>query len=70
MTKHRDKSQAAAILRHLQRGRMLIPLEALHRYGCLRLGARVWELKQDGHNITPEMVTLRNGKRVARYSLA
>jgi len=67
--KHSDKSQAAKILGHLKRGWMITPLEALHRYGCLRLSGRIYELKRDGHKIRTNMVNTANGKRVARYSM-
>ena len=61
-------SQTQAILKHLQRA-SITPLEALDRYGCFRLGARIHELKQAGHSIKSEIVE-REGKRFARYSLA
>lgn len=62
-------AQAQDILAHLRAGHTITPLEALANFGCLRLGARVWDLKQDGHQIGREMVALPNGKRVARYSM-
>lgn len=45
------------------------PLVALDEIGCFRLGARVWELKAAGYDVVSELVTLPNGKRVARYTL-
>jgi hypothetical protein len=42
---------------------------ALKHFGCLRLAARIADLREKGHNITTEMVTIR-GKRVAVYRLA
>lgn len=61
-------AQEQMILKHLQRGRGLTPLQALEKWGCFRLGARVFELKQQGHKIKTEMVK-RNGKRFARYTM-
>lgn len=62
------KSQCEDILRHLQSGRSLSPLEALERYGSFRLGARIHELKKRGHRIETIMAE-RNGKRYAEYRL-
>lgn len=63
-------SQGEQILRHLQAGKHLTALEALQRFGCLRLAARIDDLKKDGHAIESQMVELPNGKRVASYQLA
>lgn len=60
------------ILLHLKDGRSITPLEALDKFGCFRLGARIFELKEEGHPIEREMVEVetRDGTtRVARYSL-
>lgn len=63
------KSQNAEILRWLRRGQGLTPLEALQQFGCSRLAARIADLKEAGHPIVSELITLPNGKRVARYTL-
>ena len=63
------RSQSEAILLFLQEGRTLTPLEALTLFGCMRLGARVWELKLLGHNVRTEIIRTESGKRIARYSL-
>jgi hypothetical protein len=60
-------SQCADILEALRRG-PLTPLEALQDFGCLRLAARIAELKADGHLIATEMVSL-NGKKFGQYVL-
>jgi len=62
-------NQSAEILHYLQGGDSLTPIGALRLFGCFRLGARIFDLKRDGHDIKTEMVTLESGKRVARYSL-
>lgn len=59
-------SQNEQILAALRRG-PLTPLEALERFGCFRLAARVGELREQGHAIAVERHELPNGKRVARY---
>jgi hypothetical protein len=62
-------SQKALILVHLRYGDGLQPLEALNKYGCNRLAARIRDLRRDGWDITTKIVTTPSGKRVARYSL-
>lgn len=61
--------QTAAILARLKTGRSITPIEALDEFGCFRLGARIYDLKQDGHQIVKEMVEVQSGKRVASYTL-
>lgn len=61
-------TQREQILNHLRRHGSITPMEALRRYGCFRLGARIWELKKQ-HRIESELVS-RGGKHFARYSLA
>lgn len=62
------KSQAELILEHLKSGKTITPLEALDLFGCLRLGARIWDLKDIKHNIVTE-IEEKEGKRYARYRL-
>uniref|UniRef100_A0A6M3J0Q0 Putative DNA binding, helix-turn-helix domain containing protein n=1 Tax=viral metagenome TaxID=1070528 RepID=A0A6M3J0Q0_9ZZZZ len=61
-------SQNEAILRHLQSGRSITPLEALRLYGSMRLGARIYDLKRQGYNIQEKDIP-DNGKRYASYFL-
>lgn len=62
------QSQNSQIRKHLESGKTITPLEALRRYDCLRLGARIYDLKQDGLPVKTEIK--RNGrKRFAEYSL-
>lgn len=61
-------SQNASILAALKRG-PLTPLYALQQLGVMRLAARVYELRQCGHNITARKRELPSGKSVAEYSL-
>jgi hypothetical protein len=62
------KSQTKAIRKDLEKGRKITPMDALKKYGCFRLGARINDLRNEGMHIVTNMVT-RNGKRVALYSL-
>ena len=61
--------QGEQILKHLRSGKHLTALEALQRFDCLRLAARVKDLRNEGHAITKQMVELPNGKRVAKYRM-
>jgi hypothetical protein len=63
------ESQCSRILAYLQTGKSLTGLEALRKFDCFRLGARIWDLKDRGHAIESELIMLPNGKRVARYTL-
>jgi hypothetical protein len=57
------------VLEHLRTRGPLTQLEALRRRGCLRLGARIWDLKQRDYRIETDLIELSSGQRVARYSL-
>jgi hypothetical protein len=41
-------SQKQLIKKHLQRGWSITPLQALNKYGCLRLAAYIHRLKKEG----------------------
>lgn len=47
-------TQNDMILEHLRRHGSISPREALNEYGCMRLGARIWDLKRQGYSITAE----------------
>jgi hypothetical protein len=64
-----SQKQADAILAALQQGTALTALDAIKYFGCMRLGARVYDLKKQGYQIKSQMVTVPSGKRVAQYSL-
>ena len=65
----KPKSQNKQIQSHLNRGWKLTPLQALQKYGCMRLAARIAELRDEGMNIITRKVT-RNGKTYAEYQRA
>jgi hypothetical protein len=50
-------------------GKAITPIQALEKWGIFRLGARILELRQEGHNIVTTMME-KNGKRFAKYQLA
>lgn len=62
------RPQNDKIIDYLATGRTLTPIVALRRFGVFRLGARVYELKRQGHPITSRLV--RHGDAwVAEYRL-
>lgn len=61
-------TQLSQIKKHLEDGKSITPLEALNDYGCFRLSAVVFNLKELGLDITTTMVK-NNGKKFASYSL-
>lgn len=62
-------SQNQRVLKHLKTGRPLTSLQALNKFGIMRLAARINDLKDSGHNIMSMPVKLK-GKRFAQYRLA
>jgi len=62
-------SQNALIKGWLLNGYSITQPEALNQFGCFRLAARIADLRDKGLNVVTDMVTLENGKRVARYFL-
>ena len=66
------KSQNSQIKAYLQSGKSLTVLDALHLFNCFRLGARIYDLKEQGMNIESKMIEITSGgktKRIARYKL-
>lgn len=68
-----NATQTDHILAHLRAGYSLTPLEAMDLFGCIRLAARIYDLRQDGWPIEDEKVRVpvRGGgtTRVCRYRL-
>ncbi|PIT22080.1 helix-turn-helix domain-containing protein [Snodgrassella communis] len=63
-------AQTIQILDYLKAGNSITPLDALRKFGCMRLGARIYDLKQAGHVINTLMVKdEKSGARYACYSL-
>jgi hypothetical protein len=62
------KNQTNRILRYLRTGRGLTAISALTRFGCMRLAARIEEMRQEGIKVRSRTLR-RNGKRFACYSL-
>ena len=66
-------SQTSKILKHLQRGWSLTPIQALSKFGCNRLAARIRDLREMGHPIHTDIiaVTTAAGRtaHIAHYSM-
>lgn len=60
-------SQCNAILEHLRSGGTVSNLAASIMFGCERLGARIYELRQRGNDIHTRMIKTLTGKRIAVY---
>ena len=61
-------TQCESILRALRRG-PITSLDALQQFGCMRLAARIHDLRGRGHQIHAVEVPAGPKKRVARYHL-
>lgn len=61
-------SQEGRILAWLKSGQSLTPLDALQQFGCLRLAARICDLRDQGNLITCKIVK-QGDKRFAEYRL-
>lgn len=69
-----SKTQKEMVLEHLQNFGFIEPLTALREYGCYRLSAIIYLLRDDGLNIQTEMIEGRsritgNVVRFAKYVL-
>lgn len=62
-------TQSAKVLYHLENYGSLTAIEALELFACFRLAARINDLKEAGHDIQMEMKKMKNGKKIAVYSL-
>ena len=66
-------TQTEQVLRHLQDYGSITPVDAMAEYGIMRLGARIWDLKRQGHVISTERETgvNRYGEKTAyaRYRM-
>jgi len=63
-------TQTQEIKKYLDSGKSITALEALNRFKCFRLSARINDLKNQGVKISKEWIKTNSGKSVASYSLA
>lgn len=62
------KTQKQQIQAYLTKGKSLTPIDALTKFGCFRLAARIADLRNDGLNIATKIIT-KNGRSFASYTL-
>lgn len=63
------ETQTQAILRHMRSGYEITALEALKLFNCMRLAARINDLKDMGVDIADRWITREDGKRFKAYSV-
>ena len=59
-------SQLKNIEKHLKSGKKITAIQALNKYGCFRLAARINDLRNMGMTIITDTVKIK-GKRIAQY---
>ena len=64
-----SKSQTDLILEWMLAGHTITPLEALEKFKCFRLGARIADIKARGYLVYSEFVTTPSEKKVKQYHL-
>ena len=63
------ETQTQAILKYLRTHEGLSQREATIKLDCIRLGARIYDLRNEGYNIITETRTGKNKSRYAFYIL-
>ena len=62
------ESQQKQVRNYLLKGNSITPLEALHKFGSLRLSALIYNLRwEEGFPIITEKIQVSPKKRVAKY---
>lgn len=62
------KTQKEKIKKYLLSRKTITPIQALNKFGCFRLAAVIYKLKNEGLKIVTEMEYNKN-KQFARYRL-
>ena len=62
-------SQNKQIADYLNKGKKLTTIDALNKFGCFRLAARIADLRNEGMNIVTNTIKLENKKQIAQYSI-
>jgi hypothetical protein len=61
--------QRDEIIAYLKTGKRVTSLEALGLFGSMQFPARIFELKELGHEVESQLVEVSSGKKVAQYWL-
>lgn len=62
-------TQKANVRDWLLKGNTITPLEALNKFGSLRLSAIIFDLREEGLPVVTDKIQVSPRKRVAEYSL-
>lgn len=66
----KNQSQNDLIIKHITQYGSITPIDALKRFGCMRLASRINELRENGFPIvTKIVVSCTTKKRFAKYEL-
>ena len=60
-------TQKNEIKSHLKMGFRITAIDALDKFGCFRLAARIKDIKDEGMEVDKVMVKTINGTSVAQY---
>ena len=63
------KSQNQEIEDYLVAGNTISQRDSIVLFDCFRLSARIWDLREKGTCVHTEMVTSKNSKTYAEYSM-
>lgn len=64
-----NPNQTTKILLHLKAGKKITGMDALNLFGCWRLGARIFDIKEMGFNVNMKLITTSTGKVIGQYSM-
>ena len=69
LNQNQGKSQMKLIKSYLLKGRKITPLDALRHFQCMRLGARIYDLRKPPHSlpIQSHKILTHTGKWVSEY---
>lgn len=60
-------SQNEMIKADLEKGARITPMDALRSYGCLRLGARIWDLRRKGMQVQKRLIEVPGKRGVTKH---
>lgn len=67
------KTQSEQILEYMRTHGSITPMDAMLKLHCMRLGARIFDLKREGHNIRTKIESFKSEdghtSHFARYFL-
>ena len=64
------ETQNKQIRQYLESGRVISPLDALYKFGCFRLSARIYDLRHEGMRImarTRRIISGGKPKHITEY---